>query len=385
MRYWRILLILIIMPGCTGGSTTDINSKIQVEQLPPETQPNENTNQKEEYSPNDYPKVDEFLIELANADDPIEEAKKSELYARRTREFSIEKPLLISYHRITVEVILEDADTPFPDGYDIHDLHKEDNIMMIRIPPIQIPHLSRKPGIERIILPKTGVPETPENPLTVVPINYDIINELEFVLIPAGEFDMGSHHVTITKPFYMGKYEVTQKQWGAIMGYNPSWAEDCDECPIDSVTWSEIQIFIAELNEIEGTDKYRLPTEAEWEYAARAGTTSPYPFGDESKIDEYIWYGRNAYGKSHPVGLLKPNPWGLYDMHGNIREYVNDYYGDYPEEDVVDPKGPSSGPGNVYRGGYYTNSAGLCRSDSRYYYPDETADLGTGFRLAKSQ
>ncbi|MBU2560075.1 formylglycine-generating enzyme family protein [archaeon] len=271
--------------------------------------------------------------------------------------------------------------------------------MIVWIPPSLIPQLSKEPGVVRIILPNTGVPEKPENPIPLVPINNDIISEIEFVLIPAGEFDMGTnetegplsrssrpiHHVKITKPFYMGKYEVTQKQWGAIMGYNPSFFEVCEECPVDSVSWSEIQEFIAKLNEIEDTDKYRLPTEAEWEYAARAGTRTPYSFENESKIDEYVWYGRNTYQRSQPVGILKPNPWGLYDIHGNIGEYVNDYYGDYPEEDAVDPKGPSNGPGYVTRGCHYTNSAWICRSDFRHYYPDETFDLGTGFRLAKSQ
>lgn len=170
------------------------------------------------------------------------------------------------------------------------------------------------------------------------------IGEMEFVRIPAGEFMMGSpsneegrydsespiHKVTIKNPFYLGKYPVTQRQWVAVMGDNPSYFKG-DNLPIENVSWEGVQDFIKKLNEMEGTDKYRLPYEAEWEYSCRAGATTRYSFGDdESELKDYCWYsGDSTYekwdknkdkilkeGKTHTVGQKKPNSWGLYDMHG---------------------------------------------------------------------
>jgi formylglycine-generating enzyme required for sulfatase activity len=165
--------------------------------------------------------------------------------------------------------------------------------------------------------------------------------KMEFVLIPAGEFDIGSkneterwdvenpvHRVNISKAFYMGKYEVTQKQWRDVMGNNPSSFEG-DNLPVETVSWNEVQEFIKKLNEKEGSNKYRLPTEAEWEYAARAGTTTPHFFGNnESKLGDYAWYDSNSYRVTHDVGQKKPNPWGLYDMYGNVLEWVQDKWHD---------------------------------------------------------
>src|SRR3990172_4480542 len=167
-----------------------------------------------------------------------------------------------------------------------------------------------------------------------------IINSIgmKFVLIPAGEFDMGSppdewggfdteipfHHVRISKPFYLGIYPVTQMEWKAIMGENTSRFID-DDLPVENVSWSDVQKYIKKLNEKEGTTKYRLPSEAEWEYAARAGTKTRYSFGDEeSRLGRYAWYADNSGNETHPVGEKKPNPWGLYDMHGNVWEWVQD-------------------------------------------------------------
>lgn len=161
---------------------------------------------------------------------------------------------------------------------------------------------------------------------------------MEFVLIPAGEFMMGSpsdekgrydqegpvHKVTINNPFYMGKYPVTQRQWKKAMGTNPSKFKG-DDLPVENVSWEKIQKFVKVLNEKEGADKYRLPSEAEWEYACWASTQTRYSFGDdESKLNEYAWYDKNSGSKTHPVGQKKPNQWGLYDMHGNVSEWVQD-------------------------------------------------------------
>ncbi len=154
---------------------------------------------------------------------------------------------------------------------------------------------------------------------------------MEMVLIPAGEFQMGSntgdsdeqpvHTVRISRPFYLGTYEVTQGQWQAVMGRNPSWFTGEPTRPVERVSWDNIQIFLQQLNAREGGAGYRLPTEAEWEYAARAGTSTAYSFGDdEQKLGEYAWYRANASNTTRPVGLKTPNAWGLHDMHGNVWE-----------------------------------------------------------------
>ena len=162
---------------------------------------------------------------------------------------------------------------------------------------------------------------------------------MEFMLIPAGTFMMGSekgyadekpqHRVTISRPFYLGKYEVTQAQWEAVMGNNPSRFDGRNN-PVEQVSWEDVRVFIARLNAHEGHTRYRLPTEAEWEYAARAGSTSAYSFGDDAaRLGQYAWYGDNSGKTTHPVGQKLPNAWGLHDMHGNVWEWVQGWYGDY--------------------------------------------------------
>jgi formylglycine-generating enzyme required for sulfatase activity len=148
--------------------------------------------------------------------------------------------------------------------------------------------------------------------------------KIEFVQIPAGSFMMGSdyggresprHQVTISRAFGMGKYEVTQAQWQAVMRNNPSSFSGCPGCPVESVLWEDVEKFIAKLNELDGGHSYRLPTEAKWEYACRAGTTGDYA----GVLDAMAWHGENSDGKTHPVGTKQPNAWGLYDMLGVIR------------------------------------------------------------------
>ena len=188
--------------------------------------------------------------------------------------------------------------------------------------------------------------------------------KMDFVLIKPGSFMMGSkngllederpvHKVTITKPFYMGVYEVTQAQWKALMGDNPFYFKG-DALPVEQVSWEDCQRFLAKLNQRAGQGRIcRLPTEAEWEYACRAGSTSDYCFGDDDRLGDYAWYPRNSGYKTHPVGQKKPNAWGLYDMHGNVWEWCSDWYDAayYAESPGKDPKGPSTGQERVVRGG----------------------------------
>jgi uncharacterized repeat protein (TIGR02543 family) len=223
---------------------------------------------------------------------------------------------------------------------------------------------------------------------------------MEFVLIPAGKFEMGSpsgeegrdsdegpvHHVNIKKAFYMGGYEVTQKQWHEIMGDNPSYFEG-DNLPVEQVFWDDVQEFIKKLNEKEGTDKYRLPSEAEWEYACRAGTTTRYSFGDdESKLGDYAWYDDNSGGKTHPVGQKKANPWGLYDMHGNVGEWVQDCWHDSYSGAPTDGRAwvvACEYGAKVYRGGSWGSDARGCRSARRVCCGPRICGSILSFRLLK--
>jgi formylglycine-generating enzyme required for sulfatase activity len=199
---------------------------------------------------------------------------------------------------------------------------------------------------------------------------------MEFVRIPAGEFLMGSnnydnekppHRVRISRAFYLGQYEVTQAQWQVVMGTNPSRFKG-ETLPVEQVSREDAQEFIRCLNAKEGGAKYRLPTEAEWEYAARAGTTTAYSFGDDpGQLGEYAWFSTNSGNTTHAVGQKKPNQWGLYDMYGNVWERVQDWYGSYAADAAVDPKGPTTGSNRVVRGGSWLSDASNSRSASRIY------------------
>ncbi|MCK5186430.1 MAG: formylglycine-generating enzyme family protein [Deltaproteobacteria bacterium] len=246
-----------------------------------------------------------------------------------------------------------------------------------------------------------GTPTPTPTPSTPTPTPKYMTNsiDMEFVLIPAGEFDMGSpssevgryddegpvHHVTISEVFYISKYEVTQKQWREVMGTDLSDFKG-DDLPVEQVSWNDVQEFIRILNEKEGTDKYRLPSEAEWEYAARAGTTTRYSFGDDaSELGDYAWYINNSERETHPIGQKKSNPWGLYDMHGNVWEWVQDeYHGSY---DGAPSDGSAWEDGNstkrVYRGGGWILFAGNCRSAARGFIVPGFRYDNLGFRLLK--
>jgi len=235
-------------------------------------------------------------------------------------------------------------------------------------PPLQ-QREARPPVVEHPVTPQ-------QQERTQDPERYVNSLRMEFVWIPAGEFLMGStdgearerpvHRVRISRPFYLGKYAVTQGEWEAIMGSNPSRFRDDPRLPVEQASWEDAQEFIQKLNAQEKGTQYRLPTEAEWEYATRAGATTAYSFGDDvSQLRAYAWYDDNSGNRTHPVGQLQPNTRGLYDMHGNVWEWVQDWYGAYAAETAVDPQGPTSGSYRVHRGGSWFNDAGNSRSAYR--------------------
>ena len=219
--------------------------------------------------------------------------------------------------------------------------------------------------------------------------------ELNMILIEPGTFMMGSsenepgrnvdetqHQVTLTQGYWLGKYEVTQAQYEAITGKNPSYQKG-DNLPVEMVSWSDAMAFCVKLTEIEKSAgrlpegyEYTLPTEAQWEYACRAGTTV------SMRMDEVEWYQYNSDNRTHPVGQKLPNAWGLYDMHGNVWEMCLDWYGDYPTISVTDPKGPDIGSERVLRGGAYDSDGYACRSENRYCYSPSIPNIFLGFRVA---
>jgi formylglycine-generating enzyme required for sulfatase activity len=235
----------------------------------------------------------------------------------------------------------------------------------------------------------------------------DLINTIgmAFVYIEPGSYTMGSpttelgrssdeiqHLVTLTKGYYMQTTEVTQGQWEAVKGSNPSNFSSCgDECPVETVSWDDAQAFISALNEKEQTNKYRLPTEAEWEYAARAGSTTAFANGGisetgcglDTNLDAMGWYCGNA-NNTHPVAQKVANAWGLYDMHGNVWEWCNDWYDSYPANDVTDPGGAAEGSSRVRRGGSWHYYARYCRSAKRYSYSPGYRNYNLGLRLSRT-
>ena len=203
-------------------------------------------------------------------------------------------------------------------------------------------------------------------------------SDMEFVLIPSGSFKMGSppgetgrnqdeqqHEVKITNPFWLGKYEVTQRQWKTVMGDNPSKFSGDDQRPVELVSWNDCQGFIRALNKV-GDGRFRLPTEAEWEYACRADSQTPFYFGNSAEqLGDYAIFDNKSVITTYPVGIKQPNAWQLYDMMGNVAEWCGDWYGDYVGGGNTNPAGRLSGSYRVIRGGGFTARDDWCRSARR--------------------
>ena len=243
------------------------------------------------------------------------------------------------------------------------------------------------------------VPAVPSNTISddviTIPVKDGIC--IEMVKVEAGTFMMGAtsemknpnsnekpvHQVTLTNDYYMGKYEVTQALWQAVMGSNPSEYKG-DNLPVETVSWNDCQKFISKLNSLTGR-MFRLPTEAEWEYAARGGKESRgYQYSGSSNISDVAWYDENSGSKTHPVGTKQANELGIYDMTGNVWEWCSDWYSSYSSSSQTNPTGSDSGSARVSRGGGWNCNASYCRLSVRFYYtPDFRLDI-LGLRLALS-
>jgi len=224
---------------------------------------------------------------------------------------------------------------------------------------------------------------------------------MSFVWIEPGTFVMGSaetdktqlgaelpqHEVMIKQGFWLGKYEITQRQWESVMGDNPSRYESPNR-PVETVTWYQVQEFIHKLNQAAADSLYRLPSEAEWEYACRAGTETPWFFGeDENALGDYAWYADNNRTDgdypvgTKPVGLKPPNPWGLFDMYGNAYEWCQNGYAPYTDAAQIDPMEPDTGYGYTFRGGHFYGNTRAVRSAVRGYNLPSSREIWLGARL----
>ncbi len=237
-----------------------------------------------------------------------------------------------------------------------------------------------------------GSPKHEKLTFTINRVSFDM------VLVEAGTFTMGAtseqedpwddekpvHQVTLTNDYYIGKTEVTQALWKAVIGSNPSFFEG-DNKPVESVSWDDCQEFISKLNTATGKN-FRLPTEAEWEFAARGGNKSNhYQYSGSDDIDDVAWYHDNSGHETHDIASKRPNELGLYDMSGNVCEWCSDWYDEYSRSAKTNPTGASSGSCRVFRGGSWFINARFCRSSSRNYYVPDYWSYSLGLRLALSE
>jgi formylglycine-generating enzyme required for sulfatase activity len=210
------------------------------------------------------------------------------------------------------------------------------------------------------------------------------------VFVKAGTFQRIKYPVTITHDYWLGRFEVTQGEYASLMGKNPSHFLGDTNRPVEKVTWLESIAYCEELTKREQkaghlppTYKYRLPSEAEWEYACEAGKTNLFSFGDNAaQADQYAWTMENSDATTHPVGQKLPNSWGLYDMHGNVWEWCSDWFAPYPASRLTDPLGPATGKFKVFRGGGWNQAVEFARSRNRFMMSPSNGIHFVGFRLA---
>ncbi len=291
----------------------------------------------------------------------------------------------------------------------------------VPLPPWNLPAGSPPPAIAPFDAAKAKEHQAAWAKHLGVPVEFENSIGMRFVLIPPGEFQMGSteaevarlleeaktrkaeqwhidqlpteapqQRVRLTKPFYLGVCEVTQTEYERVMGSNPSKFKDDPTRPVEMVSWDEVSAFCRKLGKLAQKeamyDEFRLPTEAEWEYACRAGTaTTWYATDDEAALKEHAWFNANAGETAHPVGQKTPNAWGLYDMHGNVVEWCQDWRGGgyYATSPIEDPTGAGGGTSRVHRGGSWINDASYCRASFRYGNDSSLRYDHLGFRVAR--
>jgi len=217
-----------------------------------------------------------------------------------------------------------------------------------------------------------------------------VVPASNMVLIKAGTFLRIKYPVTLTRDYWLGKYEVTQGEYMALMGKNPSHFTGDTNRPVEKLTWFEAAAYCQELTRREQQAGhlqpgyvYRLPSEAEWEYACEAGITNLFSFGDSvTNADQYAWTMENSEGMPHPVGQKRPNPWGLYDMHGNVWEWCSDWFAPYPATGLTNPSGPPTSKFKVFRGGGWNQAIEFARSRNRFMMSPSNGIHFVGFRVA---
>lgn len=240
-----------------------------------------------------------------------------------------------------------------------------------------------------------GVVEPPAEDIHIIVadgVTIDMVRVAGGTFMMGGTYEQGTdaesdekptHEVTLSS-FYIGVYEVTQELWTAIMGSNPSYFSGTN-LPVENVTWNDCQAFIEKLNTATGKT-FRMPTEAEWEYAARGGHKSKgYKYSGSDNIDDVAWYGSNAKLSTHTVGSKAPNELGIYDMSGNVFEWCQDWYGSYSSDAQTNPTGPGNGSGRITRGGGYDTSTPYCRCSFRLFKSPDATNKNYGLRLVLSE
>jgi len=231
-------------------------------------------------------------------------------------------------------------------------------------------------------LPDGQSASSPATPASLVPLT-------NMVLIKAGTFMRIKFPVTITRDFWIGKYEVTQCVFTAVLVRNPSHFTGDSNRPVEKVTFLDANSYCSALTQRERKSgrlpagyEYRLPSEAEWEYACRAGSTNLFSFGDDASIaDQFAWTAANSEATTHPVGLKRPNSWGIYDMHGNVWEWCSDWFEPYPAAPLTDPVGPASSKYKLFKGGGWNQEVQFARASSRFMMSPSNGIHFVGFRV----